>query len=488
MPLNRPRRLPRALIFAVVGMLMITSHAQSADDRESGSAAEPFPSLTLQSMEPQSVGQPFVLPGLLTTGGGKSSESGIALTGFQSACDDCDACATGGCCSACGGCCNSCLCPLPTAPCQDCPRISTQSPYFNINVFGALKLDMLFNEARPISPGTPFFLSPKSNMGFDEQTFDAHARQSMLGASLVGPQFGGFQSGGTAMAVFYNDAIIVDQYGFLPLQAYGELKNSDWRFSAGLQFDVFAPGAPTVLPFSVLNASGNAGNSFRGQVRLERFLQTSADRQWTLQLALSEPISSTIDPSFRLAEDNGWPNVEGRVALGCGGLDATTGRRPFEFGLSGVLGQLRTTILNTAQHVTDVWGLNADFYWKINDTFGFTGEVFTGEAIGIYNAGIFQGINKATFDGIRTSGGWIESFVYWTPCLHSHLGFGVDDPRDSDVDPVGRLKNETYFANLIWDVNSTFRIGGELAWRETDYNLLSDNEGIGFHTQFQWTF
>ena len=266
------------------------------------------------------------------------------------------------------------------------------------------------------------------------------------------------------------------------------MKNSEWRFAAGLLFDVFAPGAPTVLPFSVLGASGNAGNSFRGQVRLERYIQPSADRQWTIQFALSEPVSSTIDPSFRLAEDNGWPNVEGRIALGCGCLDESTARRPFEFGLSGVVGQLRTTVLNTSQDVTDVWGVNADLYWKVTDSIGIAGEAFTGEALGTYNAGILQGINTVTFDGIRSSGGWIETFVYWTPCLHSHFGYGIDDPRDVDVHPTGRIKNETYFANAIWDVNSTFRIGTELAWRETAYSVLPDNDGVGFHTQFQWSF
>ena len=49
--------------------------------------------------------------------------------------------------------------------------------------------------------------------------------------------------------MFYNDSVIVDQYGFLPLQAYGELANENWRFAGGLQFDVFCPGIPTVLPF-----------------------------------------------------------------------------------------------------------------------------------------------------------------------------------------------------------------------------------------------
>jgi hypothetical protein len=384
--------------------------------------------------------------------------------------------------------CFPCLCPPPPAPCIDCPHVSTVNPYFNVNVFGALKLDLLFNSKRPISPGTPFFLAPAPLGDINENTVDMHARQSTLGAVFTGPQIGSFQSGGMIMATFYNDAVIVDQYGFLPLQAYGELRNDYWRFAAGLQFDVFSPGAPTVLPFSVLGASGNAGNSFRGQIRLERFIQPSDASQWTLQFAISEPIASSIDPEFRVLEDNGWPNIEGRIALALGCIDTATGLRPFELGISGLGGQIRTSDPPVDQVIADVWGLGLDFRWRINDTFGFAGEVFTGETLGTYNGGILQNVNTDTLEGIRASGGWIETFVYWSPCLHSHFGYGLDDPKDEDVSPLGRLKNETYYANLLWDLNQTFRIGCEYTWRATDYDTLRDNEGSGFHTQFQWSF
>ncbi|MFV2070447.1 MAG: hypothetical protein ACC645_26065 [Pirellulales bacterium] len=356
---------------------------------------------------------------------------------------------------------------------------------------------MLFSSARPISPGTPFFLTPDSRAGLAQDTFDIHARQSTLGAALTGPQMGSFRSGGMVVAMFYNDSVVVDQYGFLPLQAWGELKNDDWRFSGGLQFDVFAPGMPTVLPFSSLAASGNAGNSFRGQLRLERFLHPTDDVQWTLQAALSEPIASTIDPSFRINEDNGWPNVEGRIALGLGEVAGAglAAKRPFEIGVSGVVGQMRTTPPPPADRVVaDVWGVSTDFRWKMNDWFGVMGEAYTGQALGTYNAGILQNINGDTLEGVRSSGGWLEFFLYWTPSLHSHIGYAIDDPRDRDVadtpSVLGRVRNSTLYSNLLWDVNSTFRVAFEFTWRETDYKapLLLDNEGAGFHTQFQWTF
>jgi len=445
---------------------------------------------------------------------GPSSRNGAALTGESEASDRgvipvsfsmgaihgpipaCQ-CVQGPACdaSSCHGGCDPCHCPAEPAPCIDCPHVSTLSPYFNVNIFGTLKLDMLFNTARPVAPGTPFFLGPDSFRGYSENTFDIHARQTTLGAAFTGPKMGDFQSGGLFMAMLYNDAVIVDQYGFLPLQAYGELKNQDWRFAAGLQFDVFSPGIPTVLPFSALSATGNSGNSFRGQVRLERFVYPDDETQWTFQFALSEPINTTIDPTFRISEDNGWPNVEGRVALGLGPLEGAglAAKRPIEVGVSALVGQIRTTPAAPDERVvTDVWGLATDARWKVNDYFGFMGELYTGKTLGTYNAAILQNVNAQTLDGIESSGGWLEMFLYWTPSLHSHVGYGIDDPVDSDVSSapadLGRTSNSVYFANLLWDLNQTLRWGFEFTWRETDYKALLDNEGAGFHTQFQWAF
>lgn len=397
---------------------------------------------------------------------------------FAASCDCC-------CCQ-----CYPCQCPLDPAPCIECPHVSTLSPYFNVSVFGALKLDMIFGQARAISPGTPFFLLPGPNPGFDDDYVSIHARQTTLGMALVGPQFGGFQSGGQVITMFFDNSVIADQYGLLPLQAFGELRNDDWRFAAGLQFDVFSPGIPTILPFSALGGSGNAGNSFRGQIRLERFMVVNDVRQWTLQMALSEPTVTTVNPDLRISEDNGWPNVEGRIALGLGAIEGQgpAAKRPLEIGLSGVVGQLRTTDPGVRQVVADVWGVSSDFRWKLTDVYGVQAEVYTGQGLGSYNAGVLQNINTTTLQAIRTSGGFGEFYYYWTPCLHSHFGYGIDNPLDRDVNAGGRLRNSTVFANALWDVNATFRIGMELTWRETTYLGLNPNEGAGFQTQLQWAF
>src|SRR5262245_21217199 len=249
-----------------------------------------------------------------------------------------------------------CECPQKPAPCQPCPHVSTLLPYWNVNVFGALQGNVMFNTARPIASGIPMFLAPKSVE--NEDTVDIFARPSNLGAIFTGPEVCQFKTGGMFRAFLYNDPLIVDRYGVLPVQAWGELKNDDWRFAAGLQFNVFCPNAPTMLTFSMLIASGDAGNNFPGQFRIERYLHPTTDSQWTFQgwqrdpgpteAITNAPNSAIITgtPATRLNEDNGWPSLEGRIAYAVGELkqEGLEQKRAVEIGASVVGTQFRTVI------------------------------------------------------------------------------------------------------------------------------------------------
>lgn len=308
---------------------------------------------------------------------------------------------------------------------------------------GSLTADFYFNQARPVAPGIPFFLAPPSPFGFSQNTFDANARQTTLFALVSGPKIGDFESGGLVAVCLFNDALIVDRYGILPLQAFAQLRNDDWRFAAGLQLDVFNPLNPNMLTFGLLGGSGNSGGGFPGQFRVERYLHPTDDSQVTLTLGLSEPLSTTVSNNLRVSEDNGWPNVETRAALALGPLqgEGLLTRRPFEVGVSGLVGQIRTTDpANGARRVVEqVWGLGSDARWSATSRFGFQAEGFVGQTLGSYTAGILQNINPVTLQGLRAAGGWAEVFYYICPeKLHAHWGYGIDDPLDRDLAPASR--------------------------------------------------
>jgi hypothetical protein len=369
--------------------------------------------------------------------------------------------------------------------------ITTGDPDFKVVFGGVITTDFIYSSRREVAPGTPFFLVPGPIGGFRQQTFDANARPTTLFAYVSGPEICGLQSSAVIAACFYSSSLIQDLYGLLPIQAYVQLKNDDWRFAAGLQFDVFNPLNPTVLPFSYLAGSGNAGAGFPAQLRVERFLHLDDDAQLTLTAGLSDPISTTVSNAFTISEDNGWPNIEGRAAMALGPLtgEGLQAKRPFEVGVSGVIGQIRTTTAFVRQVVADVWGLGADFRWAVNERFGVQGEFFVGQTLGVYTAGILQNVNLATFAGVHTTGGWLELYYYVCPDeLHTHVGFGIDDPTDRDLAPGQPVRNDTWFANLIWDVTKHFRVACEVTYRKTAYTVFPNNDGVGVQTQVQFKF
>ena len=299
---------------------------------------------------------------------------------------------------------------------------------------------------------------------------------------------------------FDNTNVFADRNGFLLTSAYGELFNDKWRFAAGLQLDILAPLLPTVLTFSADGAP--IGDSIKGQLRVERYLKLGSESQVTLQAGVSEPLNSASSPDISLDEDNGWPNVEGRMVFSVGkpapiGIGLLT-PRPLEVAVSGVVGQLRRTAPPDdppRRVVSDVWGVAVDTQGNFNGLVGFKGEAYTGQGLGQMTGGILQSLDAVTWKAIRSTGGWVEGFVYLKPNLHSHTGMFIDDVNDDDVTGIpkslfGRTYNSAIWSNVLWDVTKNYRIAFEVTHRRTEYKEPTNlpNHGFGFHTQFAWTF
>jgi hypothetical protein len=157
-----------------------------------------------------------------------------------------------------------------------------------------------------------------------------------------------------------------------------------------------------------------------------------------------------------------------------------------------MIGELRTTStvgnVPVRQIVDDAWAVGLDGRVRLTDRFGMQGELFRGRGIGTYMGAIAQSINFITLETIQTQGGWGEVYYYLNPCLHTHLGYGVDNPDDDDLAPAQRTRNEVIFANLIWDVTAQFQVGFEVSHWDTDYVLLPDNDAMVYHTRVQLKF
>jgi hypothetical protein len=346
-----------------------------------------------------------------------------------------------------------------------------------------------FSSSRYVfNPGQPLVVSPKD----PDHSFDLSAQQSMVYASFQGAKWGSWTPGGFAMFSL-QDNLLAEGYSFTPVAFYGEVSDGRWRVVAGQNFDVFAPRDPDTLPTGKLAVTGNPG-AYRPQFRLERNFEAGAGFGGVVQVAASAPITTALPDEVDVAnlqteevvEDNGWPNVEARLNLGFGAPSERAGGRrlrPVELGVSGVVGQLRVLdnirptdplTLNFDRTSVSVWGAAIDGQIALGRSFGLSGEIYTGQGLGEYMAGIFQTYNRATNKAVPTSGGWAQFYVYPADNLRLNLGYGIDNATDSGL--FGLQKNSAIFANVVWDVNAWLQLGLEGNYKLTLYDSFGEKD------------
>jgi len=376
--------------------------------------------------------------------------------------------------------------PQPTATYTPGKGFSLQAGGATLRLWAEAKLLGFSSSRYTFNPGQPLIVSPKD----PAPSYDLSAQQSMVYAAFRGPKWGSWTPG--AFALFWlQDNLLAEGYSFTPVVAYGEIGNGAWRVAAGQNFDVFAPRDPDTLPNGKLAATGNPG-AYRPQFRLERNFEAGRGFGGVVQLAASSPVTTALPSNVDLAnlqvqeivEDNGWPNLEARLNLGFGPYaDRAGGRslRPVELGVSGIVGQLRVldnirpsdplTLVSDRTKV-NVWGVGLDGQIALGRRFGLSGELYTGQGLGEYMAGILQTYNRATNQAVPTAGGWGQFYVYLADNLRLNLGYGIDHAQDAGL--FGLQVNSGIFANLLWDVNPWLQLGLEGNYKLTTYDVFGD--------------
>jgi len=376
--------------------------------------------------------------------------------------------------------------PAPTATYTPGKGFALQAGGATLRFWAEAKLLGFSSSRYTFNPGQPLVVSPKN----PDASYDLSAQQSTVTAAFQGPKWGNWTPGAFALFIL-QDNLLAEGYSFTPVVAYGEIGDGHWRIAAGQNFDVFAPRDPDNLTTGKLASSGNPG-AYRPQFRVERSVGQGAGFGGQVQLAVSSPITTALPSNVDLAnlqtqeivEDNGWPNVEARLNLGFGtAAERAGGRRlrPVELGVSGVVGQLRvldnirpsdplTLVANRS--TVNVWGAAFDGQIALGRRFGLNGELYTGQGLGEYMAGIFQTYNRVSNQAVPTAGGWGQLYVYLADNLRFNLGYGIDNAQNSG--PFGLQVNSTAFANVIWDVNPWLQLGLEGNYKLTTYDVFGD--------------
>lgn len=353
---------------------------------------------------------------------------------------------------------------------------------FKIVPYGYLWASMIYETDRTFPGAYTLFVPSHEKEG--EDAFIIDARRTRIGLDVTGPRIpllNGAQSGGKVEIDFHGSFIVENKPGILLRHAYWEAKDATFRLLVGQTWDVISPLYPNTLMYSVGWAAGNIGYR-RAQFRLERYFACSDRVLFTVQGALAQDIVSDLNVAGVDREPVDWPVIEGRTAvtLGCRGPNC----RPMTFGVSGHIGEQGFDFAENSgppfflppadDARIGTWSINGDMHVPITSRLGVQGEFFYGENLGTFLGGIARGVCPCRRDGIRSVGGWIEVWYDWTPRLHSHFGFTIDDPVDGDL-LTGRKYNHQIFGNMSYDVTKKLNAGLEVSSWKTLHK--GDNPG-----------
>jgi hypothetical protein len=329
-----------------------------------------------------------------------------------------------------------------------------------------------------------------SRDSYDNDSFHVNARATRLGIDVAGPKIallGDAPSGGKVEIDFFSPLQVSENRATVMLRhAYWEVKNDCFRILAGQYWDLMSPLLPGTLMYSVGWSGGNLGYR-RAQLRYERYIPLS---DWLL-LTLQGAVATDLwDETASLnGYHEGWPVVQMRTAVTLG--QRGNSARPITVGVSGHIGEqfYQRDLGNENDDITEkTWSFNVDVHFPVAKQFGFQGEFFTGANLGHYMGGILQGLNPTTGRAIRATGGWLELWYDWTEKLHTHVGYGIDDPINSDVQVGGRLYNDFIFVNLMYDVTQKFLVGIEYTHWKTHYQGRAPGESDHIEFAAKYSF
>ncbi len=318
--------------------------------------------------------------------------------------------------------------------------------------------------------GTPFGLLFNVPKGLED--FDLNARLEM---DFVG----GFTAGTTSA---YSPLVRLKQ-------AYVSMDSEHFGILLGQTFGVFSPLFPAQASWFALGTSGNPW------IRLPQIRFTVKYNPVKFEVSVNRPMAANVATANQLddiisdGEQSKTPIVMTRL-----GYAGDFSSWQLETGASGVFGREKIYRSETAGILDKklyIWMAGYDLK-IVTKYINFTGELFIGENLNTFYAGIMQGIYTDVANNfarsVNTYGGWAQITIKPTDKLYFNLCSGVDNPRDSDlVVSTARSMNNTSFVSANYIFNKWFNIGIETSYMETAY--VDDNKtNSNFRTLLRTTF
>ena len=366
--------------------------------------------------------------------------------------------------------------------------LSVVKSKFDVTFYGYIKAEAAYNSARAYGENWIVFAYPDKEPYIKENTLVFTMRQTRFGFNIAAP-------GPTETSKVLGN-IEIDLYGAATQQenkvalhlrrAFVMLKYPKWSILAGNEWMLISPLLPHVSNYPAQQGLGNLG------YRMPQFRFTYGD-VWRAAISVGEKLEDdTTMGSFSAGSKSAVPDTQ--LQLGY------WGKNNLQVILSGHYAEEKYFEPN-AGNPDDYHNFTVPSYsynLSLNIPFGkklaLDGEFYYGANLdGWYCGDVFQMGVGIDDDGdkvpVRDIGGWIELMVKPVNKWTVYVGYGEDNPKDSDIAGgiyttkmsstiwddkklgtfMGFTRNSAYFAHIMYDVTDAFRISFEEQYVRTEY-------------------
>jgi hypothetical protein len=205
------------------------------------------------------------------------------------------------------------------------------------------------------------------------------------------------------------------------------------------------PSSLASIGLSSLSSSGNLW-LWIPQIRITGDLNGGEHARMYIEGAILAPTGYTAQGPFLTqpdrAEQSKRPYFESRIGVRWGQSGS-----PGELSIGGHLGWISTT----GDSLLDSRAAAVMLQLPLGKVIEIRGEAFTGKAIaGLGGGAIGQNLGLGGVP-VRTRGGWGQLLLKPTAEWEIGGGYGIDDPKDQDLDnTTARLKNQTVEGHIHW--------------------------------------
>jgi hypothetical protein len=367
----------------------------------------------------------------------------------------------------------------PTAPTPADGKTAVSK--YDLKMYGFIKLEAIRDNTEVVRGDLLYYTNKGGTAQARQEVFSMNARQSRLGLKIGGPAIGAKGKANALVEVdfaggFPNSATAARQPNIRLRSAWVELFYPKWELKFGQDPAIISGPNPNTNSFTTLNCAGNLSMNY-SQITFTlketpMKFAVSITRPMTGDTKYEEYASGDMDP-IDTGERTAMPWLMSRVWF--------TPNKHVTTSVSTHYGTKKINDLSATPHTNSSYSVNGDVvlkFWRLS----FTSRGFYGENLNSFYGGINQGftIDSTSVKNIGSAGGWAQLLYDISDSWATTLGAGIDDPKNADLNSGMRARNEMVFSNVVYKIQKTIELVGEIDFMRTQYLNASTGRNLRF--------